>query len=81
MLNVITKRIARERKNLPIFTIHDSIVTTDEEGNAAYIQKVMEEEFTKAIGFSPMFEIEHWDVANLAFNDRTPFKKQTKIAV
>lgn len=81
MLNVITKRIAAERKDLPIFTLHDSIVTTDEPGNAEYIQKVMEEEFAKAIGFPPKFEIEHWDVANLAFNDGTAFQKPIRIAV
>jgi hypothetical protein len=81
ILNVITKRIARERKNLPIFTIHDSIVTTDEGDNAAYIQQVMEEEFTKAIGFAPKFEVEHWNIANLAFNDKTPFNKEVRIAV
>jgi hypothetical protein len=81
ILNVITKRIARERKNLPIFTIHDSIVTTDEGDNGAYIRKVMEEEFIKAIGFPPKFEVEHWDIANLAFNDKTPFNKEVRIAV
>ncbi len=81
ILNVITKRIAKERKNLPIFTIHDSIVTTAEGDNAAYIQQVMEEEFTKAIGFPPKFEVEHWDIANLAFNDKTPFNKEVRIAV
>ena len=81
MLNVITKRIAAERKDLPIFTIHDSIVTTDDAGNAEYIQRIMEEEFTKAIGFPPKFEIEYWDVAKLTFNDGKPFQKEIAIAV
>ena len=81
MLNVITRRIAAERKDIPIFTIHDSIITTDELGNAAYIQMIMEEEFTNAIGFPPKFEIEYWDVANLAFNDGTKFNsKYSKVA-
>ncbi|RCR67481.1 hypothetical protein DUE52_22020 [Larkinella punicea] len=38
-LNRIARRIARERPDLPIFTIHDSIVTTV--GNETYVKMIM----------------------------------------
>ena len=57
------------------------MVTTDEPGNAEYIQQIMQEEFRKAIGFPPKFEIEFWEVANLAFNDGTTFQIPVRIAV
>jgi hypothetical protein len=81
ILKVITKRIARERRNLTIFTIHDSIVTTDELDNVAYVQRVMEEEFTKAIGFPPKLALDKWDITDLKFSDGTPFHKEMQIAV
>ncbi|RCR67503.1 hypothetical protein [Larkinella punicea] len=38
-LNRIARRIAQERPDLPIFTIHDSIVTTV--GNETYVKMIM----------------------------------------
>lgn len=58
LLKNICKRIVRERPFLPIFTIHDSIVTTV--GNEAYVQEVMKDELEKAIGKAPQFSIEYW---------------------
>jgi hypothetical protein len=71
VLKVITKRIARERPSLPIFTIHDSIVTSA--GNEEYIQQVVLEELTKAVGFPPQLRVERWSPENLRFGDETPF--------
>jgi hypothetical protein len=58
ILNRIVKRIAREKKGkkLIIFTIHDSIVSTDDDLD--YILKVMKEETVKAIGIKPVIEPE-----------------------
>jgi hypothetical protein len=78
VLLIITKRIAQERRGLPIFTIHDSIVTTT--GNEGYVQNVMAEEMEKAIGIAPQLSIEHWNPENLRFNDGTSFFDRAKIA-
>jgi hypothetical protein len=58
VLDKICGRIAKERPYLPIFTIHDNIVTTV--GNEDYVQEVMKEELTKAIGKPPKFSFEYW---------------------
>ncbi len=78
ILLVITKRIARERPKLPIFTIHDSIVTT--EGNEEYVKQVVEQEMRMAIGIAPKLSIEFWEPANLKFRDGTLFYGDTVIA-
>jgi len=71
ILRAITKRIARERPTLPLFTIHDSVATTA--GNEDYIQTIITEEMTKAIGFGPRLRLEHWTPENLCFGDGMPF--------
>lgn len=50
--------IAYERPDLPIFTIHDSIVTTV--GNEHYVQEVMERTFNAIVGYVPKFKFEPW---------------------
>lgn len=50
--------IAYERPDLPIFTIHDSIVTT--EGNEGYVQSVMEKTMRDLLGYVPQFKVEPW---------------------
>jgi hypothetical protein len=55
----VVKRINRERQDLPIFPIHDSIMTT--QGNEEYVKKVMEEELTAAVGLPPTLSIEYLD--------------------
>lgn len=78
ILKTITKRIARERPSLPLFTIHDSIVTTV--GDEDYIQKIVLEELTKAVGFPPQLRVEHWSPENLRFSDGAPFVHNGKVA-
>lgn len=58
LLKNICGRISKERPFLPIFTIHDSIVTTV--GNENYVQTVMKEELEKSIGKAPQFSVEYW---------------------
>lgn len=58
ILHRVVPRIAREKPNLPLFTIHDSIVTT--EGNQEYVKTVLLEESLEAIGFYPVTSIEFW---------------------
>lgn len=63
MLNIIAKRISRERPDLPIFTIHDSIATTV--GNEDYVQKVIRQELTRYIGHQPSLSVEYWKPENM----------------
>lgn len=63
MLDLVAKRIATERPNMPIFTIHDSIVCPD--GNEIYVAEVIKEEMEKAIGVTPCLKFEYWKPENL----------------
>jgi hypothetical protein len=54
----IVPRIASERPDLPVFTIHDSVVTT--EGNEGYVEQVMREEIERLTHLKPRFRIERW---------------------
>ena len=67
ILHKCCKRIWVEREHtIPIFTIHDSIVTTQE--HYEYVRQVMHEELTRYIGMPPSLSIETWDIANLNQN-------------
>ena len=67
MLHRCCKRIWEEGgQEIPIFTIHDSIVTTCE--HQEYVQTVIAEEFAKNIGKSPALSIETWSEKNLDQN-------------
>jgi hypothetical protein len=56
MIQNVCKRISLEHPILPIFTIHDSIITTD--GNQDYVSKVIKEEAFKLTGLKVMLGIE-----------------------
>ena len=71
VLKIVCKRIAKEKPNLPIFTIHDSVVTTV--GHEGYVEKVIIEELENAIGIPPTCKREYWGPENLKFSDDTPF--------
>lgn len=56
VLQVICKKISKKRPDIPLFTIHDSIVTT--EGNEMYVMQAMKEELEKKVGLSPKLSIQ-----------------------
>ncbi|MDG4716460.1 hypothetical protein [Winogradskyella marincola] len=58
IVDIICKRISEEIPNAPIFTIHDSISTTEE--YITDVRRIMEEEFEKKIGKAPMINCEEW---------------------
>lgn len=58
IIEVIARRIAKEHPKLPIFTIHDSIVTTV--GNEQLVAAIMKEELTKGVGKAPSLKFEYW---------------------
>ncbi|NQV03130.1 MAG: hypothetical protein HQ542_10815 [Bacteroidia bacterium] len=58
MLDRVALRIDREHPDLPIFTIHDCIVTLI--GMEEYVEKVIKKEMYKAIGLTPSVKHEPW---------------------
>lgn len=67
ILHKCCKRIWDERQHsIPVFTIHDSIVTTQE--HYEYVYQVMQDELTRYIGMPPTLSVETWNIANLNQN-------------
>jgi hypothetical protein len=62
-LNVITKQISKEKPRLPLFTIHDSIVTTI--GNENYVKNIMKKELRRLVRAKPTIKREYWLPENL----------------
>lgn len=58
MLDVILKRIYKELPGTIAITIHDSIMTGILTDNVQDVRKIMEEEFTFFVGYSPKIKIE-----------------------
>ncbi|MFZ6024572.1 MAG: hypothetical protein ACOYVG_08985 [Bacteroidota bacterium] len=69
----ITKHIAQEQPNLPIFTIHDSIVTI--EGSEAYLMETMTAQLTRTFGFPPKLTVSHWNPGNVKMSDDEWFNR------
>lgn len=66
ILHRCCKRIWEEGNHqIPVFTIHDSIVTTVE--HFGYVRDVMEKELCRAIGVSPKLKIEPWNQTKLEY--------------
>lgn len=60
ILHRCCKRIwAETDRQVPVFTIHDSIVTTI--GNEDYVYQIMKEELAKCIGVEPKMKYEYWN--------------------
>lgn len=64
VLDIACKIISEERPELEIFTIHDSIVTT--EGNEEYVNGVLHEVLNRYIGLPPSLKNEKWDTSLIA---------------
>ncbi|MFN5847040.1 MAG: hypothetical protein ACK43K_00985, partial [Chitinophagales bacterium] len=61
VLDIACKIISEERPELEIFSIHDSIVTT--EGNEEYVNGVLHEVLNRHIGLPPSLKNEKWDTS------------------
>jgi hypothetical protein len=62
-LKILTKKLAKKYPNMPLFTIHDSIVTTTK--YCETVKNFMHEELTKLIGIPPILKVDYWDQNNL----------------
>jgi len=54
----VARRIGEEKPHLPIFTIHDSIITT--KGNEEYIAHVLKEEIKRITNLDAKLSIQNW---------------------
>lgn len=52
-------------QNVPVFTIHDSIVTTVE--NQEFVSRIMKDELYRCIGIYPTLKPEYWRIGNIQF--------------
>lgn len=57
-LNRICKRISEINPNIPLFTIHDSVVTTLE--HQELVAEIVKDEIFRAINIVPILNIEEW---------------------
>jgi len=77
VLDRICTRISRERPNMPIYTIHDSVVCP--EGQEDYVSNVIIEEMKRSIGHPCSVGIEYWrpeTVVLCASRKRKPKKRK-----
>lgn len=64
ILHRCCKRIWEETDHeVPVFTIHDSMVTTAQ--NVEYVKSVMMDELGRCIGEEPTLSVEEWQMSNL----------------
>jgi len=79
MLDRVCVRIGKERPNMPIYTIHDSIACP--QGNEDYVSMVIKEEMQTAIGHTPSVGLEYWNPENVTIQKSRERKKQKKSRV
>ena len=58
ILDVVCEKLCDLHPDLPIFTIHDSIITID--GKENIIKNILETEIEKVIGYKQKLKIERW---------------------
>jgi len=58
ILNFVAKRISEEEPDMPIYTIHDSVVCP--RGKEGYVAKVIREESQNCLGSIPTLSMEPW---------------------
>lgn len=63
VIDVIAKRISKEYPYAPIFSIHDSIVTTEK--YVTSVRQIMKEELSLVVGHEPTLHLERWRKENV----------------
>jgi len=65
VLQCITKRVSKDHPEVPLFTIHDGIVTTKE--NVNLVSSIICEELKVLTGYAPTLKKEEWNIKNLKY--------------
>ncbi|SMC33586.1 hypothetical protein [Moheibacter sediminis] len=61
VLHKACKIISEQRPEIPLFTLHDAIITT--EGNEKFVKQVLYDVLLNAIGIPPTLKFERWEQA------------------
>lgn len=61
VLHTACKIISEQRPDIPLFTLHDAIITT--EGNKQFVKEVLYDVLLNAIGIPPTLKFERWEKA------------------
>ncbi|MES2429434.1 MAG: hypothetical protein V4556_00780 [Bacteroidota bacterium] len=64
VIDVVCKQISQLHPEIPLFTIHDSIVTI--KGNEALVEQIMSQEIEKYIGYAPRLDTEQLEFLKMA---------------
>jgi len=59
VIDIICKKIARIDSNIPLYTIHDSIATTDE--YTGQVEKIINDTLLNYVGYLPKLRKERWE--------------------
>jgi len=62
IIGFVCKRMQAEYPDIPIFILHDCIVTT--EGNELLVKEVMKQGIQEFIGYAPKFDVKYWSGYN-----------------
>lgn len=62
MLDVLVRKLNKRHSKIPFFTLHDCIVTTEE--NLLFVENFMEQTFKETIGFSAKFKNQPFALAS-----------------
>lgn len=60
MIRGVAKELSEKYPELPIFTLHDSIVTLDTEEAKTIVSEIIKRHCSNFVGFSPKLSIEPW---------------------
>jgi hypothetical protein len=74
ILRTVTKELRVIEPSMPLYTLHDSIVTTEDYSVA--IHDVMEHFLKEEIGVKPLLKLEYWHPYNLQFSDGESYWKR-----
>lgn len=64
VIDIICKAISKIHPHIPLFTIHDNIITT--KGNELIVEEIMKQEIHKWTGYEPRFGVEELSPIKLA---------------
>ncbi|TWP28837.1 hypothetical protein ETU08_08315 [Apibacter muscae] len=59
VLHKACKIISEQRPEIPLFTLHDAIITT--EGNEEYVKEILYDILLNAVGIPPTLKFERWE--------------------
>lgn len=73
MQGFVCKRLQADYPKIPIFTLHDCLITTA--GNEGTVMEVMQQEIAKFMGYAPQMKQTHW----LDYADRIPAPAKVRV--